>query len=74
MVISEQLAAIVIRENGNVESLLSFSALYCKGLVPDDVRKKWLIEVAKRGEKVDNDESPIKKKQKITNQLITSHY
>ncbi|CAG8760919.1 21539_t:CDS:1, partial [Gigaspora margarita] len=26
-------------------------ALYCKELVPDNIRKKWLIEIAKRGEK-----------------------
>ncbi|CAG8836442.1 35714_t:CDS:2, partial [Gigaspora margarita] len=26
-------------------------ALYCKGPVPDDIRRRWLIEVVKRGEK-----------------------
>ncbi|CAG8798046.1 201_t:CDS:1, partial [Gigaspora margarita] len=33
-------------------------ALHCKGQVPDDIRKKWLIEVAKRDEKV-NDEKML---------------
>ncbi|CAG8813227.1 40466_t:CDS:10, partial [Gigaspora margarita] len=28
-------------------------ALHCKGLVPDNIRRRWLIEVAKRGEKGD---------------------
>ncbi|CAG8572932.1 19053_t:CDS:2, partial [Cetraspora pellucida] len=44
--------------------------------VPDNIKKKWLIKVAKRGKKVNNDKdnkSPIKKKPK-TNQSIILHY
>ncbi|CAG8830008.1 39680_t:CDS:2, partial [Gigaspora margarita] len=40
-------------------------ALHCKGPVLDDIRRRWLIEVAKRGEKVNDDRDnkfPIKKK------------
>ncbi|CAG8639143.1 14510_t:CDS:2 [Cetraspora pellucida] len=51
--------------------------LHCKEHVPEDIRKKWLIEVAKRGEKANNDKDndvPIEKKVKTVNQLITSHY
>ena len=51
-------------------------ALHCKGPVPDNIRRRWLIEVAKRGEKVNNDkddEIPIRKKTK-TNRSIMSHY
>ncbi|CAG8848263.1 42214_t:CDS:2 [Gigaspora margarita] len=63
-----------IWDNYNEEAYL---ALHCKGQVPDDIRKKWLIEVAKRGEKVNDEkdaESPIRKKNKTTNQSITLHY
>ncbi|CAG8574012.1 13587_t:CDS:1 [Cetraspora pellucida] len=30
-------------------------ALHCKGPVPDDIRRKWLIKVVKRGEKANDD-------------------
>ncbi|CAG8805193.1 2360_t:CDS:2, partial [Cetraspora pellucida] len=51
-------------------------ALYCKGSVPDDIKRKWLIEVAKRGEKVNNKDKEIynRKKVKRSDQLITSHF
>ena len=48
-------------------------ALHCKGLVPDDIRRRQLIEVAKRGEKANDDrdnEFSIKKKPKPINQSL----
>ncbi|CAG8746186.1 18063_t:CDS:2 [Gigaspora margarita] len=43
-------------------------ALHCKGLVSDDIRKKWLIEVAKRA--LDGWTSP--KGDSVYNYIITT--
>ncbi|CAG8799086.1 2905_t:CDS:1 [Cetraspora pellucida] len=50
--------------------------LHCKRLVPDDIRRKCLIKVVKKGEKVNDkdDETSARKKIKLTNQSITLHY
>ncbi|CAG8628433.1 19092_t:CDS:2, partial [Racocetra fulgida] len=36
-------------------------ALHYKGEVPENIRRHWLIEVARRSEKVKNDDSDIEK-------------
>ncbi|CAG8796164.1 1478_t:CDS:1, partial [Racocetra fulgida] len=64
-------------QRGKPSVMEAHLALHCKGPVPEDIRKKWLIEVAKRGEKANNDKDddvPIGKKVKTVNQSITSHY
>ncbi|CAG8478799.1 8904_t:CDS:2 [Racocetra fulgida] len=51
-------------------------ALYCKEPISDNI-KKWLIEVAKRGKKVNNNKDNdvlIEKKVKTINQSIKPHY
>ncbi|CAG8475591.1 28658_t:CDS:2 [Gigaspora margarita] len=44
--------------------------------VPDDIRRKWLVEVAKRGKKANDkdEEILIIKKAKTSNQSIASHF
>ncbi|CAG8857217.1 35528_t:CDS:1, partial [Gigaspora margarita] len=42
-------------QRGKPFTMEAHLALHCKGPVPDDIRRKWLIEVAKRGERVNND-------------------
>ncbi|CAG8854767.1 7787_t:CDS:1, partial [Gigaspora margarita] len=42
-------------QHGKPFTMEEHLALYCKGPVPDDIRRKWLIEVTKRGERVNND-------------------
>ncbi|CAG8821456.1 33127_t:CDS:1, partial [Gigaspora margarita] len=60
-------------QRGKPSIMKAHLALHCKEQVLDDIRKKWLIEIAKRDEKVNDEkdaESPIRKKNKMTiNQL-----
>ncbi|CAG8778735.1 36888_t:CDS:2 [Gigaspora margarita] len=42
-------------QHGKPSIMKAHLALHCKGPVPDEIRRKWLIVVAKRGERVNND-------------------
>ncbi|CAG8827815.1 16233_t:CDS:2 [Gigaspora margarita] len=60
-------------QRGKPFTIEAHLALHCKGPVPDDIRRRWLIEVAKRGKKANDDrddEFPIKKKPKPINQSL----
>ncbi|CAG8815843.1 14331_t:CDS:1, partial [Racocetra fulgida] len=38
-------------ETEKISLMESYLALHCKGGVPDEIRRHWLVEVAKRNDK-----------------------
>jgi len=70
-------------QRGKPAAMEAHLALRCKGNIPDDIKKHWLIEVAKRGEKSstnndDDDDLPTssttKKSKTSRQQSMDNHF